>query len=260
MVVSNHGGRILDFNRSALEALPEVVDAVGAKVPVLLDSGIRSGGDIVKALALGAKAVLIGRPVAWGVGAFGARGVERVFNIFAEEMQRVLVMTGVGAGARRDPGDSHARRVGKGTLNMIFVIWGIVFVAGIWIISTYNTLTALRLRVQNAWHQIDVQLKRRYDLIPNLVETVKGYMQFEQDTLQKVIDARSKAMVSTGVKQIGRGAGRVERIPRQSLRADGELSRLEIQQKRSRPAGRAHDDGKPNRLRAPVLQRSGHSV
>ena len=95
LVVSNHGGRILDFNRSALEALPEVVDAVGAKVPVLLDSGIRSGGDIVKAMALGAKAVLTGRPVAWGVGAFGASGVARVFNIFAEEMQRVLVMTGV---------------------------------------------------------------------------------------------------------------------------------------------------------------------
>jgi len=56
---------------------------------------VRSGGDVVKALALGAKAVLIGRPVAWGVGAFGAPGVERVFNIFAEEIQRVLVMTGV---------------------------------------------------------------------------------------------------------------------------------------------------------------------
>ncbi len=95
LVVSNHGGRILDFNRSALEALPEVVDATNGKIPVLLDSGIRSGGDIVKALALGAKAVLAGRPVAWGVGAFGARGVERVYAVFAEEMQRVLTMTGV---------------------------------------------------------------------------------------------------------------------------------------------------------------------
>jgi LemA protein len=84
---------------------------------------------------------------------------------------------------------------------MIFVIWAIVFVLGIWIISTYNALTALRLRVQNAWRQIDVQLKRRYDLIPNLIETVKGYMQYEQDTLQKVIDARSKAMAATGVKE-----------------------------------------------------------
>jgi len=62
---------------------------------VLLDSGIRSGGDIVKAIALGAKAVLVGRPVAWGVGAFGARGVERVFAILSEEMQRVLTMTGI---------------------------------------------------------------------------------------------------------------------------------------------------------------------
>jgi 4-hydroxymandelate oxidase len=95
VLVSNHGGRILDFNRAALEALPEVVDAVGAKVPVLLDSGIRSGGDIVKAIALGAKAVLTGRPIAWGVGAYGVGGVERVFAIFSEEMKRVLCMTGV---------------------------------------------------------------------------------------------------------------------------------------------------------------------
>ena len=55
--------------------------------------------------------------------------------------------------------------------------------------------------MQNAWHQIEVQLKRRYDLIPNLVETVKGNMQYEQDTLQKVIDARSQAMGSKGVKK-----------------------------------------------------------
>jgi isopentenyl diphosphate isomerase/L-lactate dehydrogenase-like FMN-dependent dehydrogenase len=75
--------------------LPEVVDAVGSKATVILDSGVRSGGDIVKALALGAKAVLTGRPVAWGVSAFGASGVERVFAILSEEMKRVLCMTGV---------------------------------------------------------------------------------------------------------------------------------------------------------------------
>jgi isopentenyl diphosphate isomerase/L-lactate dehydrogenase-like FMN-dependent dehydrogenase len=95
VVVSNHGGRILDFNRAALEALPEVVEAVGDRVPVILDSGVRSGGDIVKALALGATAILAGRPVAWGVAAFGASGVERVFAIFEEEMKRVMCMTGV---------------------------------------------------------------------------------------------------------------------------------------------------------------------
>src|ERR1044071_952449 len=91
--------------------------------------------------------------------------------------------------------------MGRFARPMIFVIWAIVFILGIWLISTYNGLTALRLRLQNAWRQIDVQLKRRYDLIPNLVETVKGYMQYEQDTLQKVIDARSQAMASKGVKE-----------------------------------------------------------
>lgn len=95
VVVSNHGGRILDFNRAAVEALPEVVEMVGGEVPVLLDSGVRSGGDIVKALALGAKAVLVGRPVGWGVGAVGAAGVERVIRLFTEEMRRVMMMTGV---------------------------------------------------------------------------------------------------------------------------------------------------------------------
>ena len=97
VVVSNHGGRILDFNRAAVEALPEVVEAVRGRVPVLLDSGVRSGGDIVKALALGAKAVLVGRPVAWGVGAVGAAGVERVLRLFTEEARRVMMMTGVRA-------------------------------------------------------------------------------------------------------------------------------------------------------------------
>lgn len=95
LVVSNHGGRILDFNRAAVEVLPEVVQAVGDSVAVLLDSGIRSGGDIVKALALGAKAVLVGRPVGWGVGAAGAYGVERVIRMITDEMKRVMILTGV---------------------------------------------------------------------------------------------------------------------------------------------------------------------
>ncbi len=97
LIVSNHGGRILDFNRAAIEALPEVIAAVGSEVAVLLDSGIRSGGDIVKALALGAKAVLVGRPIAWGVGAAGVQGVERVIDILTEQIKRVLILTGIGA-------------------------------------------------------------------------------------------------------------------------------------------------------------------
>jgi isopentenyl diphosphate isomerase/L-lactate dehydrogenase-like FMN-dependent dehydrogenase len=96
LVVSNHGGRLLDFNRAAIEVLSEVVEAVGNRIPVLLDSGIRSGADIAKALALGARAVLIGRPIGWGVGAAGAQGAERVIDVFTSELRRVLIMTGVG--------------------------------------------------------------------------------------------------------------------------------------------------------------------
>jgi LemA protein len=84
---------------------------------------------------------------------------------------------------------------------MTWIIWGVIFIAAAWIISTYNGLVALRHQIQNGWKQIDVQLQRRYDLIPNLIETVKGYMKYEQETLQKVTDARSKAMGSSGVKE-----------------------------------------------------------
>ncbi|MGH7826505.1 MAG: LemA family protein [Candidatus Binatia bacterium] len=84
---------------------------------------------------------------------------------------------------------------------MSWIFWGVIFVVVAWVIWTYNGLVALRHQIENAWKQIDVQLKRRYDLIPNLVETVKGYMKYEQDTLQKVIDARSKAMAASGIKE-----------------------------------------------------------
>ena len=76
----------------------------------------------------------------------------------------------------------------------IFVV--IIFV---WIIAQYNNLVTLRNQVTNGWKQIDVQLKRRHDLIPNLVNTVRGYMEFEQETLEKVIKARNAAVSATGV-------------------------------------------------------------
>ncbi len=82
---------------------------------------------------------------------------------------------------------------------IIFVV--IVFVLIVWLISTYNSLVRQKNVVKNAWAQIDVQLKRRYDLIPNLVETVKDYMSYEQETLEKVIQARNFAMNAKGVKQ-----------------------------------------------------------
>jgi len=75
----------------------------------------------------------------------------------------------------------------------------LVVVLVLWVISKYNSLIRLRNQVTNGWKQIDVQLKRRHDLIPNLVQAVKGEMEFEQDTLQKVIEARNSAMSAKGV-------------------------------------------------------------
>ena len=80
-----------------------------------------------------------------------------------------------------------------------WIVLGVIVVLVIWIISIYNGLVTLRNQVANGWKQIDVQLKRRHDLIPNLVNTVKGIMEFEQNTLQKVIEARSAAMGARGV-------------------------------------------------------------
>jgi isopentenyl diphosphate isomerase/L-lactate dehydrogenase-like FMN-dependent dehydrogenase len=95
IVVSNHGGRALDTNRSTIEALSEVIDGAGPAMPVFVDGGFRRGTDIVKALALGARAIGIGRPYVWGLSAFGQQGVERVLDILRAELQ--LTMRQVGA-------------------------------------------------------------------------------------------------------------------------------------------------------------------
>ncbi|MBX3118808.1 MAG: LemA family protein [Fimbriimonadaceae bacterium] len=87
---------------------------------------------------------------------------------------------------------------------MIWVLIGLLVVLLVFIIATYNGLVSIRQQTSNAWGQIDVQLKRRYDLIPNLVETVKGYMKHEQETLTKVIEARNQALSATGVKEKAR--------------------------------------------------------
>jgi 4-hydroxymandelate oxidase len=92
--VSNHGGRSLDYDPSTLEVLAEIVDAVPARVPVLFDSGIRNGSDILKALALGAKAVCIGRGVRWGLAAYGPPGVQRVLEILQGELVMAMAQTG----------------------------------------------------------------------------------------------------------------------------------------------------------------------
>ena len=92
--VSNHGGRSLDYGPSTLEVLPEIVDAVGGKVPVIFDSGVRRGTDILKALALGANAVALGRVPLWGLGSYGTPGVQRVLEIMQTEFMQAMQFSG----------------------------------------------------------------------------------------------------------------------------------------------------------------------
>jgi len=90
IMVSNHGGRATETLRATLEALPEVVAEVSGRIPVFVDGGFRRGTDVFKALALGAKAVGIGRPFLWGLGAFGQAGVDRVLEILQGELKLVM--------------------------------------------------------------------------------------------------------------------------------------------------------------------------
>ncbi|MGA7624325.1 MAG: alpha-hydroxy acid oxidase [Candidatus Acidiferrales bacterium] len=94
IIVSNHGGRNLDTVPATIDALPQVVDQVAGRVPVLVDGGIRRGTDVLKALALGANAVLIGRPYVYGLGAAGESGVTKVVNILQREFQMAMALTG----------------------------------------------------------------------------------------------------------------------------------------------------------------------
>jgi lactate 2-monooxygenase len=94
LVVSTHGGRQVDRSIAALDALPDVVDAVADRVPVLFDSGVRSGADVLVAVALGARAVLLGRPYAWGLGVAGEDGVRQVVEDVIGEFDLTLGLTG----------------------------------------------------------------------------------------------------------------------------------------------------------------------
>lgn len=116
IVVSNHGGRQLDGVPAAIEALPAVVAAVYGRVPVLVDGGVRWGTDIVKALALGAGAVMLGRPLLWGLAAGGEAGVARVLELLRDEFTRAMALCGCRDIAavsrellRRPPGSGETR-------------------------------------------------------------------------------------------------------------------------------------------------------
>src|SRR5213595_2613283 len=93
---------------------------------------------------------------------------------------------------------------------LLLIMVGLIGVAGLWLMTSYNGLVALRQGVKNAWAQIDVQLKRRHDLIPNLVTTVKGYAAHEKETFERVINARSRATSATSAAE--------------AIKAEGELS------------------------------------
>jgi 4-hydroxymandelate oxidase len=94
IIVSNHGGRNLDTVPATIDALPEVIERVAGRMPVLMDGGIRRGTDVLKAIALGADAVLIGRPYLYGLGAAGAEGVARVINILRNEFEMAMALCG----------------------------------------------------------------------------------------------------------------------------------------------------------------------
>jgi isopentenyl diphosphate isomerase/L-lactate dehydrogenase-like FMN-dependent dehydrogenase len=95
VVVSNHGGRNLDTTPAALSALPEVVERVAGRAEVLVDGGVRRGSDVVKALALGARAVLVGRPYLYGLAAGGEAGVKRVLDLLRNELVSTMRFAGV---------------------------------------------------------------------------------------------------------------------------------------------------------------------
>jgi L-lactate dehydrogenase (cytochrome) len=102
LVVSNHGGRQLDGARSSIEVLPEIVDEVGTQIEVMFDGGIRSGQDVMRALALGAKSCMIGRAYIYGLGAYGGPGVAKAIDIIKNELSTTMALCGVNSIAEID--------------------------------------------------------------------------------------------------------------------------------------------------------------
>jgi isopentenyl diphosphate isomerase/L-lactate dehydrogenase-like FMN-dependent dehydrogenase len=108
IVVSNHGGRQLDGVSATVDALPAVADAVAGRVPVLMDGGVRRGTDVLVALALGAQAVLVGRPALWGLAVDGERGARRVLELLRDEIRLALAL--LGCASAGDVTRAHVQR------------------------------------------------------------------------------------------------------------------------------------------------------
>jgi LemA protein len=136
-----------------------------------------------------------------------------------------------------------------------------IAIAG-WAVLGYNSLVSLRNQVQNAWRQIDVQLRRRHDLIPNLVEAVKGYMQFERDTLTQVVEARAKAISApdqasrmAAENQITGGLGRLLAVMENYPQLKSDQNVLKLRSERAQAPGGADHHRESDRVFAPGLQR-----
>jgi L-lactate dehydrogenase (cytochrome) len=114
IIVSNHGGRQLDHAPSTIRALPAVLDAVGGEAEVLLDGGIRRGADVMKALALGARACLVGRPLVYGLGAGGEAGVDRVLALLEAELRTAMALAGCSSTGALDTSRIRARNAAIG--------------------------------------------------------------------------------------------------------------------------------------------------
>ena len=139
---------------------------------------------------------------------------------------------------------------------LLIVIVVIVVLVGVYVVANYNGLVSLRNRIENAWAQIDVQLKRRYDLIPNLVETVKGYASHERETLDAVITARNAGMNAQGPAEQAQAENMISGALK-SLFARGGLPRPQGQPELLPAPGGADRHRGAHRLRAAVLQRHG---
>src|SRR5690349_1734686 len=143
--------------------------------------------------------------------------------------------------------------------NAGWIVLALLVLVGLWLMMTYNGLVALRQRCRQAFSDIDVQLKQRHDLIPNLVETVKGYATHERTTLDAVVAARNAAMAAHGPTAQAQAEGMLQRAA-PAVRPGRGLSRPQGQPELPAAAGRAVGSGEQNRGGSAVLQQRGGGV